>query len=171
METKSVLVTYATGHGSTGYVAEEIAGAIRSTGVSVDIFHIDTAPSPVLYDAVVIGSPIRFDTWLTSAKAYVATHEKVLASRRVAYFFTCMALSLPDGRKQGQKYAEKIATQNAAVEPVDVGQFAGALNFGNFPWVVRLPARFLLKILGAKSGDFRNRGAIHDWSLRCFKTF
>ena len=171
METISVLVTYATGHGSTAYVAEEIAKTLRSSGAEVDIFQIDVAPAPDLYDAVVGGGPVRFDRWLPTATAYVARHETVLSERRVAYFFTCMALSVPGKAEQGQTYAEHIATQITAIWPVDVGQFAGALNFKNFAWPLRLPARLLLKMLGGESGDYRDRAAIRDWSLRCFEMF
>lgn len=80
-----------------------------------------------------IGSPIRYDSWLPDAKAYVAAHEAMLAARPVAYFFTCMALSVPGGDAQGQRYAEQIAAQNMAVTPVGVGRFAGALDLKKIP--------------------------------------
>ena len=171
MQNKRVLVTYATGHGSTALVAGQIAEYFQGFGTDVDVLHIDHATSPGLYDAVVIGSPIRCDSWLPSAKAYVARHAATLAARPVAYFFTCMALSVPGGGAQSQRYADQIAAQNEVVTPVSVGQFAGALDLGNFPGPLRLAARLLLHIRGAKSGDFRDPDEIRIWSRNCFGSF
>lgn len=171
MANKRMLVTYATVHGSTAFVAGRIAETFKGFGAYVDVLHIGDATNPALYDAVVIGSPIRYDSWLPDAKAYVAAHEAMLAARPVAYFFTCMALSVPGGDAQGQRYAEQIAAQNIAVTPVGVGRFAGALDLKKIPIFLRLPARILLRTRGAKNGDFRDPDVIRSWSQHCLASF
>ena len=171
MERLHILVAYASGHGSTAGVAGEIADAVRVEGATVDAVNIDDAPDPSSYDAIVIGSPIRYDTWLPGAKAYVLAHEAALSARPVAFFLTCMALSIPGGNVQGRTYGDTVATQCASVKPVSVGQFAGALDYRNFPLLLRLPARLLFTFLGAKSGDYRDFDTIRDWSRHCFEAF
>lgn len=164
---KRILVVYASGHGATAGVARQIAQSIAGTGVQVDVMPVETAADPAGYDAVVIGSAIRFDTWLPAAKAYVLAHEAALSSRPVAYFLTCMALSIPTGAAQGAIYADRVAALSPAVRPRSVGQFAGALDFARFALLYRLPARLLFSFLGAKSGDYRDFDAIHHWALQC----
>ncbi|SHG67061.1 Protoporphyrinogen IX oxidase, menaquinone-dependent (flavodoxin domain) [Cognatiyoonia sediminum] len=171
MANQRVLVTYAIGHGSTASVAGLIAEGFKDFVTDVDVLHIDAAANPNRYDAVVIGSPIRYDRCLRCANAYVEAHELALATRPVAYFFTCMALSVPSGNAQGRRYAERIAAQNRNVTPVCIGQFAGALDFEKFPGPMHLPVRLLLKILGVNSGDFLDPDAIRIWSHHCFASF
>ena len=171
MQHLRILVTYASGHGSTVGVAGQIAAVFRDAGATVGLFPVGHAPDPARYDAVVIGSPIRYDRWLPEATTFVTAHEAALSTRPVACFFTCMALSLPDGERQGRNYAERIAAQGETVTPVSIGRFAGALDYGKFPLLLWLPAWLLFTFLGAKSGDYRNFDEIRDWSRRCLGVF
>lgn len=164
---RQVLVTYASAHGSTAGVAAAVAGTLRAAGAKVDLHPVGDAPDPGGYDAVVIGSPIRYDRWLPAATTYLRSHEAALSARPVACFFTCMALSGPGGAAQAAGYARTLARQAATVRPVSIGRFAGALDYRNVLPPLRWPARLLFSALGAHSGDHRDFDAIRDWSRRC----
>ncbi|MEL6798394.1 MAG: flavodoxin domain-containing protein [Pseudomonadota bacterium] len=163
-------MTYATGHGSTTGVAATTAEAFRGTGAEVDLAPVAGAPDPAAYTAVVIGSPIRYDTWLPAAPDCVLAHQSVLATRPVAYFFTCIALSIASDKGSGAKYADAVRAICPIVQPVRVGRFAGVLDLSNFSVPTRVPARLMFRYLGAKPGDYRDIPAIQAWALEAFAT-
>ena len=165
-----ILVTYATGHGSTAGVAATIAEALRGAGAEVDLAPVAGAPAPAAYAAVVVGSPIRYDTWLPAAQNWVHTHQSVLATRPVAYFFTCIALSIASDKGSGAKYADTVRAICPIVQPVSVGGFAGALDLSNFSILTLLPACLMFRYLGAKPGDYRDIPAIRAWALEVLAT-
>ena len=162
------LVTYSSGFGSTQGVAEKIASTLRDAGQQTDVVPADQTPDPSAYDAVIVGSPIRYDSWMPAAKDYVVRYETTLAARPVACFFTCMTLSVPSAKsdRTGQTYAARIEALAITVCPVSVGQFAGALDFRSFPALLRLPARVLFAMLGVRKGDYRDFDAVRDWTLQ-----
>ena len=84
-----ILVTYATGFGSTAEVAEAIAVCLRERDeVVVQPVHEVLSVRP--YDAVVLGSPVRAGRWLRSATGFLANWESELAQKAVAYFALCL---------------------------------------------------------------------------------
>lgn len=68
----TVLVAYATAHGSTKQVAERIADRLRAAGVAVDVRAAHDVDDPADYSAVVLGSAIHSGRWLTPASALLA---------------------------------------------------------------------------------------------------
>jgi menaquinone-dependent protoporphyrinogen oxidase len=47
------------------------------------------------------------------------------------------------------------------VEPVDIGLFAGKMDYGKISFLERM---IVSKIFGVPEGDFRNWEAIQDWA-------
>ncbi len=160
------LVAYASRHGSTAEIAVAIAKQLCKDGQSADARWIGDLDNIHAYDAVIIGSAIRYDKWLPEATAFVQTHQSTLSNMPTALFFCCLAASSPTeaAARQTQKYAQKIATQLPNVTPDQVGQFAGVLNYSKLPRLARLPARALFAYLGADEGDYRNWAAIRSWT-------
>lgn len=161
-----LLVTYATGFGTTREVAEEIGQTLRRSGAKVEIKAIGDATDISDYDGLIIGSAIQYDKWMPEAVAWVRTHRAILASRPVAFFFTCLTLSSKSEKAQRQAlaYADKLYFLQPLVKPVDVGGFAGVLDYNRLPLVWRLMARILFAILGVKEGDYRDWDAIRSWT-------
>ena len=63
----TVLVAYASVHGSTKEVAEAIARQLSKAGVSVELNAADDVTDLHAYDAIVLGSAIHNGKWLTPA--------------------------------------------------------------------------------------------------------
>lgn len=86
--TERVLVVVASGHGPTNVIAELLARYLAQDGFTVERADADarTSPAPADYDAVVIGSRVRFGRHPPSVIAYIAHHRDDLATMP-AYFF------------------------------------------------------------------------------------
>lgn len=161
-----VLVAYASGFGSTRRVAEAIGEVFCDAGVEVDIKWIENIKELKKYDAVIIGSAIQYDRWLPEARQFVITHQTILSQLPVAYFFTCLALSVQNEKTvlQGSKYAEKIIALSPLVKPISVGHFAGLLEYSRLPIFMRLFFKVFLAFVGGKDGDYRDWKAIRRWA-------
>ena len=158
MENK-ILVTYATRTGSTVDVAVEIGREMRKLGSTVHIMPMDEVKDITGYDAVVIGSPIRVGKWLPEAVRFVKKHSDELRRVHTALFTVCMTLfeDTPENRDLVNSYIEPLYEY---VKPVAVGAFAGAVKPDN----MNVLERFVMRMVKAPVGDFRDWEAIHTWA-------
>lgn len=83
---KQILVAYASGLGSTIDVADVIGKALSASGISVDIKPIQENLKIDGYQAVIIGSAVRYAEWLPEAVSFVHIHQDHLNSLPVALF-------------------------------------------------------------------------------------
>ena len=67
--TETVLVVYASAHGSTQEIAEYITARLAGSGLRVQAHSVVDAPDPAAFDAVVIGSAIHDRAWLPGARS------------------------------------------------------------------------------------------------------
>src|SRR5512141_346857 len=71
MNTKSILLAYASRFGSTQEVAESIAAALREGGLAVDLQPMQEVKALDRYDAVVLGAAIYNAKWHAEAHRFV----------------------------------------------------------------------------------------------------
>ncbi len=76
-----VLVGYATAHGSTHGVAEQLAAGVGRAGLKADVRPLETVD-----DAYVLGSAVHNQTWLDPAKAFLRGNADLLGTRPVWIF-------------------------------------------------------------------------------------
>jgi len=159
---KKILVTYASRYGTTGAVAEAIGRTLCDAG-----FDVDTRPAKHVedvgrYGAVVVGSAVIRASWLPDTLEFIRKNRDALARMPVAYFLTCITLHEDNAetRKLARTYMEPTLKAAPDVQPVDMGFFAGALDFSKLNMVVRM----MMKAKGAPEGDFRNWNAIRSWT-------
>ena len=160
------LVAYASRCGSTGGVAEAIGQSLCHNGAIVDIRLINGVTDLTSYEAVVVGSAIRSDRWLPEATAFVEKNRQLLSGIPVAYFLTCLTMSNPSTRTQGKarSYLNPEITAIPEVTPVDIGLFAGVLDYGKLPFHIRMVMKLKMSFKGVSEGDYRDWEAIRHWA-------
>jgi menaquinone-dependent protoporphyrinogen oxidase len=77
----SVLVAYASKHGSTAEIADAIADALREAGLLVDCLQADRVSGLEPFDAVVLGSAVYMKRWRREARRFLRRHSSELAKR------------------------------------------------------------------------------------------
>ena len=155
-----ILIAYATKTGSTAEVATEIGRVIESKGgCQVDVRPVGKLNGVDGYDAVVIGSAIRAGKWLPEATKFVEKHRDALGRVPVALFAVCLTLKddTEENRRTVAAYLDPVCE---IVQPVEVGLFAGAMDYSKLPFILRL----LMKAMKTPQGDFRDWEAITSWA-------
>jgi menaquinone-dependent protoporphyrinogen oxidase len=166
-EPKRVLVAYASFCGSTGGIAEAIGQELCNQGLTVDIRLIKHVTDLKQYDAVVIGSAIQRSQWLGDATDFVKQNQDYLRDIPVAYFLSCLALYETNDitRQKARSYIESVLNETAPlIKPIDIGLFAGTLDYSKLSFMMRQIMKSKMKKLGVPEGDHRNWMQIKNWA-------
>jgi menaquinone-dependent protoporphyrinogen oxidase len=108
---------------------------------------------------VVVGSGIRVGKWLPEAVQFVERYQEALSRVPVAYFLVCLTLK-DDTEENRREVAAYLDPVREMVQPVDVGLFAGAMDYSKLPFIFRL----MMKAMKSPEGDFRDWEAIRAWT-------
>jgi menaquinone-dependent protoporphyrinogen oxidase len=184
-----ILVVYSTNSGSTTEVAEAVADELTKAGHAVDVRPMNDVNTVTGYDAVVVGAPMIFG-WHDPARQFVKKHQTQLTNRKTAYFACTMRLTraqretLPqvaltldenlvaDQAKPGSLnikerfttigyYLNSMLPSGSDVKPVSVAFFNGKLEMFRLKW---WQAAFVMVVVQAAPGDYRDWDAIRAWS-------
>jgi len=153
----TVLVTYATKHGSTREIAEAIATTLVDRGIPTDALAVDTIADVGPYEAVVLGSAVYMGKWLKEATEFTRRHREQLTARPLWLFSSGpLGTDVVDDEEQPKELAEL----REMLEPRDHRLFYGALArdalvFGE---------RMIMKAVKAPEGDFRDWDDIRTWA-------
>ena len=158
---KRVLVTYASKYGSTGGVADAIGKELCGKGLAADVALIRNAGDLGLYQGVVVGSAIYKGKWMPEATDFVKENRAILRRMPVAYFLVCITMVRPieENRAVALSYMDPILKAVPEIKPLDIGTFAGALDYNKLSWLNKR----ILKAKGAPEGDFRDWNSIRTW--------
>lgn len=161
-----ILIAYASQFGTTAEVAEAIGDTLSQEGRIVETQWVKNVKDISQYDAVVIGSAIQYDKWMPEARDFVISNQNILEKMPVAYFFTCLTLSQRNEKteRQAMGYAAKLYSLAPRVKPVDIGRFAGAVNYSKMSFFFRLVLGGILTVMDVKEGDYRDWVAIRAWA-------
>ena len=156
------LIAYASRCGSTGGVAEAIGKLLCESGASVDVHLVGNVNDLSPYQGVIVGSAIRMGKWLPEAVEFVKTHQDTLSRVPVAYFAVCLTMKddTVENRRKSLGFLDPVHKQFPQVKPVDIGLFAGAVDYKK----LSLAYSLILKVKGAPAGDFRNWETIRTWA-------
>jgi len=160
-----VLIAYATAAGSTAEVAEAIGQELRDLGADVEVRPAKGVKDLSPYKSVIVGSGIRMAKLFSDATKFVKRNRGALSQVPVAYFVVCITMKddTEENRRTVEAYLDPV---REIVEPVDVGLFAGAIDYDKlgFPWSRMMKA--------AKDtvpeGDFRDWEAIGAWARQLY---
>lgn len=153
----TILVAYASKHGSTQGIAQHIAEKLREQGKDAEALQMDAIENPGGYEAFVIGSAVYYGSWLQEAVDWVHQHQAVLAERPVWLFSSGpLGVDVKDAEQQPGQMAEL----QEALRPRDQRIFFGALDHQK----LSLAERLMVKAVRATEGDFRDWAALDAWA-------
>jgi menaquinone-dependent protoporphyrinogen oxidase len=156
MNTKSVLLAYATRFGSTQEVAETVAASLREAGLKVDLQLMSQVKSLDQYEAVVLGAAIYNTRWHAEAHQFVARHQAALTQRPVAIFTLGPLSSSAAAMQNSRRQLDKELAKYRWLKPVAVQVFAGKYD-------PKKPGMgFFERLLPAR--DYRDWKAIRAWA-------
>jgi menaquinone-dependent protoporphyrinogen oxidase len=153
----TVLVAYATKHGSTEQIADTIGRELRQRGLAADVRSVGEIEDVARYEAVVLGSAVYVGHWLSNARAFANEHAAELADRP-----TWLFSSGPVGHplRPTEEDAVQIEDVLEGVQPREHRVFPGKLDKSRLnccEWA-------LVFALRVKEGDYRNDGEVSTWA-------
>lgn len=162
---RSVLVAYATRHGSTKEIAERIAATLQVRGVDATALSVGAVKDADGYDGYVIGSAVYALHWLGDAKRFVHRNRGLLR-RHPVWLFSSGPLSTDDDDRR-EAAPRDIADLAAEVDARGHLVFAGAWHQDARP--IGAMERVMSLMPAARNalpdGDFRDWAAIDDYAL------
>jgi menaquinone-dependent protoporphyrinogen oxidase len=156
MNSKSILLAYATRFGSTQEVAEAITATLREAGIEVELQAMQDVESLDGYDAIVLGAALYNTRWHQAAHQFLTKHKESLMQRPVA-IFTLGPLNTSDAAKRNsRRQLDKELGKYAWLKPVALEVFAGKYD----------PSKpgmgFFERLLPAR--DYRDWEAMRAWA-------
>ncbi|MBN1303453.1 MAG: flavodoxin domain-containing protein [Anaerolineales bacterium] len=156
---KRILITYASGLGSTIEVAQEIGVTLGNLGFSTDVKPILDHPQLDHYQAILVGSAVRYGNWLPEALEFIETNQQVLRKKTVAVFCVHISNQGDDAgsRKNRMSYLDPV---RAMLSPREEAFFAG--KFDRRGAVLLLPGWIAHLV---PTMDRRNWKKIRAWAV------
>ena len=154
----SVLVTYATRHGSTREVAEAVTTALRDIGLSVDTQPVRQVRALAGYNAVVLGAPLYMFRWHKDALRFLSRHREALAERPVAIFALGPTIGDEESWQGSHQQLDKALGEFPWLTPVALELFGGKID----PATLRFPYKMFMRQVPAS--DLRDWTAIRAWA-------
>jgi len=155
MNTRSVLLTYATKYGSTQEVAETIAAALRAAGLEVDIRPMQDVKRLDNYDAVVLGAAIYAARWHPEAHQFLSQHQEALSQQPVAIFALGPLSTSHAAMQRSRRQLDKELEKYPWFKPVALEMFVGKLDPSKLGFFERLVT---------SASDHRDWDAIRAWA-------
>ncbi len=125
MNTRSILLAYATRFGSTQEVAKAITAAPRQAGVEVDIQPVQEVKGLDNYDAIVLGAAIYNAKWHSDAHEFLSRHEESLRQRPVAIISLGPTTRNPAAKKRSLSQLDRDLEKYPWLKPVALEMFVG----------------------------------------------
>jgi menaquinone-dependent protoporphyrinogen oxidase len=156
----TVLIAYATRQGNTAEVAEYMAEAVRSKGLTAEVKPAADVTSLEGYKAVILGTPIKGDNPMPDAVAFAERFRAELDELPTALFGLSMLLSEPteENKKSIMSILNRLRFE---MRPIGMGAFGGVRDAKTLPFVLKWTA----KRSKIPTGDFRDWEAMKEWAV------
>ncbi|WP_026405341.1 flavodoxin domain-containing protein [Actinomadura rifamycini] len=163
----TVLIAYASVHGSTASIARRIGEVLAEHGERTDVRPMDELGDRGLdevggHDAFVLGSAVHEMTWLPAATEFLSRHRDVLARRPVWLFSVGMPAALREPWRRLAPKEEKDVTEPLLrlLSPEGHRLFSGVIRPEHLPHSGRL----MFRALGFRYGDYRDWDDVRRWA-------
>ena len=153
----TVLVAYASKHGSTEGIARAIADRLSELGVPADVQTVGDVEDLGERDAVVLGSAVYAGSWMKEAIEFAHRHAEPLAERPVWLFSSG---PLGEEVQDDEEQPRQLPELRGLIGPIDHRIFFGALDRSKLGFGERM----IVKAVKAPDGDFRDWDAIQAWT-------
>jgi menaquinone-dependent protoporphyrinogen oxidase len=162
---KKVLIAYDTKHGSTADIAEKIGDVLCENGLRVDIrlaYHVEDISA---YDAIIIGSPVYYATFLSGTLQFLNRHKTTLANKTVAAFVVSVDVDKATGMVKNSVLSMVKNTVFNKFSEITIIEPVGLLP-GKFYFKEIFPIEIVgFKLAGfAESGDLMNDAFVRAWA-------
>jgi len=150
----TILVGYASKHGSTESTATSVAQRLREAGHVVELRRLDRIDSLDGYDRLVIGCPVYASRWYGPGVRFLKRHERALRrhSERLWVFTVGGGPTIPAG-------ANDVV---APFAPVEHGYLRGRIDRGE----LNIIERTMIRAARAPYGDFTDPSAVEAFADR-----
>jgi menaquinone-dependent protoporphyrinogen oxidase len=166
--TLTVLVAYASAHGSTAEVAQQLADRLLKSGLGAVARPVGQIENLRPYQSVVIGSAVHNQAWLPEAAAFLHRFGGELAKRPVWLFSTYSVgetssffgpkVAAPVRRSRHE--SEAVASARGLIHVRDHRHFAGVFQRGGWSPLGDL----FVRVCGGLPADHRDWRDINDWA-------
>ena len=165
----NILVAYASFTGSTREVAKYIAAIQRKHRHCVHIAPIKFVNRVDEFDAIILGSPIRFGRPHQDLLSFINRYQQALLSKATALFIVCLTMKedLPDNRRMVDNYLKVISDRYPDFQPLAIEYFSGTLFLDRLNFINKA----FLDRSRKQRGDFRDWGRIRAWSEKLPELF
>jgi menaquinone-dependent protoporphyrinogen oxidase len=150
----SILVAYATKHGSTHEVAEAVAARLREHDLDVQVRPAAEVDDVSHFDGVVLGSAIYTGRLPIAARRFLKHHQKALSATRFAVFAMGPRTTESKEIEASRAQLELALAKVPEVTPVSVEIFGGVVD----PTKLSFPFSHML------ASDARDWDRIACWS-------
>ena len=150
----SILIAYATKHGSTREVADSLAAALHEHELDVATLPAAQVDDLSPYDGVVVGGSLYAGRWHPDALDFLKRHRRALETVPVAVF--AMGPRTMETREvaQSRTQLDHALAKVSGVDPFAVTIFGGVLD----PRKLRFPFNRM------PASDARDWDAVHAWA-------
>ncbi|MDZ7708369.1 MAG: flavodoxin domain-containing protein [Trueperaceae bacterium] len=156
-----VLVAYASKHGSTAEIAEQIGAVLADAGLPVHVAPVGEVTEMAPYSAVVLGSAVYMGRWRREASRFVTRYADLLAGRDTWIFSSGPTdEGDPVELTDGWTYPKPLQATIERIAPRDVRLFHGKLD----PEELGLFERWVVRAVKAPVGDYRDPSTIAAWA-------
>lgn len=157
----TLLVAYASSHGSTRGVAERLASRLRDHGHEVSLKAIGSVDTGNSYQGYILGSAIYAGSWIAEAVTFIEQQRDLLAQRPV-WLFSVGPLDDQGGLLKSVEWpkAKQVDGLRTLIAARDHRMFAGAIRPDQLSFLVRL----IFRVTGGRYGDFRKWDEIDRWA-------
>lgn len=156
---KKILVVYASRCGSTAEIAAEIGKTLCQSGAAADVQSVKDPVDLSTYQAVVIGSAVRFGAWLPEAVKFVETNAAALKGMPLAYFAAHL-MNQGEGEPERKARLAYLDAARKLAAPQAEAFFTGVGDMSKVSFLERMIGR----MVKTPEGDFRSWDQIRAWA-------